>query len=113
MAPLPEAGDPGCAAAEPGLTYVKDVQPILIQSCTGELCHLVPSYGFLVDQPTQQCCDGRLRVAPGDAAHSYLMNKLTGDDLCSGAPMPFDKAKLPDAQIQRIHDWICDGAVQQ
>jgi hypothetical protein len=113
MAPPSEGGDPGCASAQPGLTYANDVQPVLVQNCTGELCHLVPSYAFLVDQKATQCCDGRLRVAPGDAAHSYLMNTLTGHDLCGGAPMPFGKPMLPEAQIQRIHDWICDGAPQQ
>ncbi|MFO0759433.1 MAG: hypothetical protein U0359_23265 [Byssovorax sp.] len=109
----PDASDPSCASAEPGLTYQQDIRPIMTQQCTGELCHLPPSYDFLVGQPSPQCCNLRLRVAPFDPAHSYLMNKLTGEGLCAGAPMPLGKPPLDPSLVARVHDWICAGAPLQ
>jgi hypothetical protein len=60
--------------------------------------------------------DGRLRAAPGDPEHSYVIDKLTSHNLCSGSGMPkgfgFNgKWKpLPAAEIQKVYDWICAGA---
>jgi hypothetical protein len=108
-----------CSGAAP--TLANDVQPIVGSGCgASEFCHGI-SYSsaaqtrnFLVGQQTSQCTDHRLRVAPGDPAHSYLVHKLTDSDLCQGAPMPkgIDGPWQPlDAdKLQTIYDWICSGA---
>jgi hypothetical protein len=56
-------------------------------------------------------CNPGLLVAPGDPAHSYLVNKLTGVGMCPNSQrMPLGTA-LTEAQIQTIVDWICAGAL--
>ena len=50
-------------------------------------------------------CDGQVRVVPGDAASSHLIDKLRGTGC--GAPMPIG-APLPDETIDCIAAWI-DG----
>lgn len=113
-----------CSGASPAFSTV--VMPLL-QGCSGaEGCHQLSignpnvSYGYLVDQPTMECADGRKRVAPGDPAHSYIIDKLTNHDVCSGQPMPLIGPPLPSApktwnplssdDIQTVYDWICQGA---
>jgi hypothetical protein len=101
----------GCDGLDGGVTFSGDVFPIFMASCNGEVCHNTPTYAGLVNVPAPECCDdGELFVKPGDADHSYLMNKLTGHALCYGAPMPFGEPPLPDAEILTIRTWICEGA---
>ena len=52
---------------------------------------------------------------PGDPEHSYVIQKITDANVCSGSPMPkpltgSNWVKLPDPLIQTIYDWVCDGA---
>jgi hypothetical protein len=100
--------------------YAKDVEPIL--HCGGaEMCHQLTlgkpggAYPFLVNQPTMECADGRMRVKPGDPEHSYLIHKLTNQNLCgSGNPMPKTLGggwnPLSQEEVQTVYDWICQGA---
>jgi hypothetical protein len=99
----------GCDGLEGGVAFA-DVDTIFIQNCSGELCHATPTYAMLVSQPAPECCDGELFVKPGDADHSYLMNKITGYALCYGSRMPFGQPPLSDADILTIRGWICEGA---
>ncbi len=55
-------------------------------------------------------CRGLRQVAPGSPASSYLINKLTGVDMCAGSVMPKAGGELPKAQIDLIRGWICQGA---
>jgi hypothetical protein len=58
---------------------------------------------------------GKMRVVPGDASASLLMDKLGNTpDMC-GAPMPkpptgSDFAPIPDPEIAEIRAWIEAGA---
>ena len=79
-------------------------------SCTGELCHLPPTHAWLVGAPSAECCDGRLRVAPGDANHSYFLDKVLGVRLCRGGLMPPDAPPLDAAVVGTLRRWICEGA---
>ena len=115
-----------CSGASPAFSTV--VFPMILSGCSGaEGCHQLSignpnvSYGYLVDQATMECTDGRKRVAPGDPEHSYLIDKLTNQDVCSGMPMPLAGLihpgggggmwhPLPTADIQTLYDWICAGA---
>lgn len=56
-----------------------------------------------------ECLDGRMRVLPGQPASSYLIDKMTNVDLCQGTQMP-KLGLIPNAQIQTVVDWICEGA---
>ncbi len=62
----------------------------------------------LIDVDAEQV-DG-LRVAPGDSANSYVMNKLLGQNI----PAPFLQMPvglpLCEAKINVVRQWIDDGA---
>ncbi len=104
------------------VSFAVDVAPRLKEGCAQSQCHQsafeTPEgiYGYLVGQAATQCADGRLNVDPGDPENSYLIDKITNQDLCSGKPMPRpfgDEAwtALPSADIQTVYDWICSGAM--
>ena len=50
----------------------------------------------------------RTLVVPSNVASSYLMNKLTGVDIC-GAKMP-KTGTISTANVDKIRTWICSGA---
>jgi hypothetical protein len=60
----------------------------------------------LIDVTSRQCA--RQLVEPGDAAASYLVNKLTGTSLCSGSQMPKGGSPLNNTQLDTVRAWI-DG----
>jgi uncharacterized protein (TIGR03118 family) len=51
-----------------------------------------------------------MRVKPGDAANSYVIQKLEGAPTITGARMPFGGPDLPQATIDQIKSWINAGA---
>jgi hypothetical protein len=66
------------------------------------------SYGALVGVASSEQ-PGLLRVKPGDAAASYLVQKLEGS-AAVGARMPLGQPALPDSTILVIREWIASGA---
>jgi hypothetical protein len=67
------------------------------------------AYADLVGVAASECSDGRQRVLKGDAVKSYLIQKLTGTNMCSGTPMP-KTGSLSGSQVALIGSWICAGA---
>jgi len=54
---------------------------------------------------------GALRVIPGDADSSYLIQKLEGTAGIAGRQMPFNGPPyLTSGQLQIIRRWIAIGA---
>jgi len=53
---------------------------------------------------------GAIRVIPGNADGSYLVQKLRGDAGIVGVRMPADGRFLTDEQINVIRQWINEGA---
>jgi hypothetical protein len=51
-----------------------------------------------------------LRVAPGDPASSYVIQKLEGAAGISGARMPFGGPFLDQATTDEVKSWIAAGA---
>ena len=110
------------ACTNAGISFELDVAPRLKEGCSGGgACHQgafeTPAgiHQYLVGQAAAQCADGRLNVAPGDPEGSYLIDKITNQDLCAGKPMPktFGNGAwmpLPSEDIQAVYDWICSGA---
>jgi hypothetical protein len=102
------------------VSFSAQIQPIFNASCTTN-CHggARPSAGLdllaghayanLVGVRSG-CSDGRLRVAAGSPSTSYLVNKLTGIDMCGGTQMPARGVSLPQAQMDLLRSWICLGA---
>jgi hypothetical protein len=66
------------------------------------------SYALLVGVPSGER-PSVLRVAPGDPANSYLIQKLEGT-AAVGERMPAGLPPLPQADINVIRQWILDGA---
>ncbi len=67
------------------------------------------SYANLVNIASVQQ-PGKLRVEPGDADNSYLVQKLRGDSGITGERMPRDGARLDQALIDSLVQWINNGA---
>jgi hypothetical protein len=72
------------------------------------------AWGNLVGRPAPptEACGGTL-VVPGDPSASYLYQKLSSDQPCSGARMPrseFASEPLPDCAIALVANWISAGA---
>jgi hypothetical protein len=111
----------GCGCPGDGVSFTVEVEPVLVDNCTGMGCHGFPapaagldltvgnSYGELVDVPSSQC-NMRMLVAPGQPGASYLMDKLQGTNLCFGTKMPKTGAALSPEEIAAVSEWICRGA---
>ena len=67
------------------------------------------SFGLLVGVTSAQA-PPLLRVEPGDADDSYLIQKLEGT-ASAGGRMPLGGTPLPQADINVIRQWITDGAL--
>lgn len=50
------------------------------------------------------------RINPGNAAQSYMIQKLEGTAGITGQRMPFGGPYLPQATIDRIRAWVDAGA---
>jgi hypothetical protein len=110
---------PACSGGD-SVSFAADVQPILTANCTSTQCHDAVgsaaqldltagnAHAELVDVPAFQC--SRSRVVAGDLDQSYLVNKLTGVDMCSGTLMPKADMRLSDSELEIIFVWICAGA---
>jgi hypothetical protein len=97
------------------------IQQIFDDNCTS--CHspgadvdLSPgvAWGNLVGHPAPaaEACGGTLVVA-GDPGSSYLYQKISSNQPCSGARMPrteFASDPLPDCVIALVASWIGEGA---
>jgi hypothetical protein len=66
-------------------------------------------YAALVNVPASQC-SVRTRVMPGQPNSSYLVNKLTGTDMCSGSRMPKAGSALSASELDTVRVWIGGGA---
>jgi hypothetical protein len=116
-----ECVEGSCVCAGGPVSFAATVGPLLVAECTGPGCHsgampkagldlrAAAAYDDLVGIAASQCGD-RLRVTPGDASNSYLMNKLRGVDLCSGTQMPKAGQSLSEPDLAAIESWICNGA---
>lgn len=102
--------------------YQADIEPIFLSCGGSEACHQLTlgrpgaAIPWLVDVPTDECSDHRMRVAPYDPENSYLVDKITNQGICSGAPMPKPLPghawnPLPHDDLQAVVDWICLGAL--
>ena len=106
------------------VSFSADVQPILNTYCFR--CHredgiadqagvafragAEESYDLLVNRPSAFDAQFKL-VVPGDADASLLLDKLASDSPMIGDRMPQGGPFLTESQIERIRDWIEQGAL--
>ena len=102
------------ACAPSGVSYNKEVQPILAKNCSE--CHTPGQKGFVasgLDTTSYQSLMkggkfGQL-VKPGDALSSAL-NMLVEGRAHPSIQMPHGRAKLPDKEIEILKVWVNEGA---
>jgi hypothetical protein len=107
------------APPPPMVSFASQIQPILDGSCNASACHghdqpprltAGDAYAALVGVASEECPDFD-RVVPADTARSYLLFKLAGNGPCFGGErMPRGEPALDPSQIDRIRDWIMNGA---
>ena len=102
------------ACAPSGVSYSKDVQPILAKNCAE--CHSPGGQGFVasgLDTTSYQALmkGGKFGplVKPGDALTSAL-NILVEGRAHSSIRMPHGREKLPDKDIDTLKAWVNEGA---
>jgi hypothetical protein len=112
----------GVCGCGPAVAFGAQVQAIFTTNCASAGCHTGArpaaslslatgsSFSALVNVAASSSCTNLVRVSPGAPAKSYLMNKLNGVGICTGTQMPKAGAGLPQAQLQIISGWICEGA---
>jgi hypothetical protein len=95
----------------------RSLSPSVGGKCT--LCHYPDAPSGMnvlnVFDPAQGMVDRASRyggkiVAPGDAANSSLIKKLTGNATV-GAPMPLHRPRLTEPQAEILRKWITAGAM--
>ncbi|MFH1605296.1 MAG: c-type cytochrome domain-containing protein [Pseudomonadota bacterium] len=102
------------ACAPSGVSYSKDVQPILGKNCSD--CHAPGKEGFVasgLDMTSYQTLmkGGRFgpMVKPGDALSSAL-NMLVEGRAHPSIRMPHGREKLPAKDIETLKAWVNEGA---
>jgi len=103
-------------AQQSTVSFSQDIQPIFNASCVG--CHggsgglfltAGQSYDNLVNVQAQAGCTTEMRVQPGNAGASVLYKRVSGTSC--GEQMPRGGPPLSAAHIQKIMDWINQGAL--
>ena len=105
----------GVAACAPsGVSYSKDVQPILAKNCAE--CHAPGQKGFVasgLDATSYQSLmkGGKFGplIKPGDALTSAL-NMLVEGRVHASIQMPHGREKLPAKDIETLKVWVNEGA---
>ena len=102
------------ACAPAGVSYNKDVQPILSKNCSE--CHAPGQKGFEasgLDTTNYQALmkGGKFGplVKPGDALTSAL-NMLVEGRVHASIQMPHGRGKLADRDMETLKVWVNEGA---
>ena len=102
------------ACAPSGVSYNKEVQPILAKNCSA--CHAPGQKGFEASGLDTTSYPALMKggkfgqlVKPGDALTSAL-NMLVEGRAHASIRMPHGKDKLPDADIETLKVWVNEGA---
>lgn len=102
------------ACAPSGVSYNKEVQPILSKNCSE--CHAPGQKGFEASGLDTTSYQALMRggkfgplVKPGDALSSSL-NMLVEGRAHASIRMPHGREKLPDKDIETLKVWVNEGA---
>ncbi|MDB4678906.1 PSD1 and planctomycete cytochrome C domain-containing protein [Rhodopirellula sp.] len=98
-------------AADNDVLFTRDIQPLLAKHCL--LCHGVDdSEGGLQlhqsDLATREVDSGHRAIVPGKIEQSELLKRVVSDD--PELRMPPDGERLSTGEIQKLSDWIEQGA---
>jgi hypothetical protein len=102
------------ACAPSGVSYNKEVQPILSKNCSE--CHAPGQKGFEASGLDTTSYQALMRggkfgplVKPGNALSSAL-NMLVEGRAHASIRMPHGREKLPDKDIETLKVWVNEGA---
>jgi len=98
------------SAKETRVDFVKEIQPLFVQSCYA--CHgeKLQMGGLRLDSKKLAFGGGQSGsvIRPGNAAESSLYQRIAG--IGDQARMPMGKDPLPAEQVQTVRRWIDQGA---
>jgi hypothetical protein len=116
------ASDPVSGPATGAVTLMVVQSQVFTPKCALSGCHVgtTPPFGLdlgdvasssasLIGVPSGER-PALMRIAPGDAANSYLYWKVTGNPNIGGDPMPLSGGPLSDGDLSLIASWIDGGA---
>lgn len=120
MAPPMLTVPAGCTPMMAGQTSSTLYSTIVMAKCSGQTCHsnlTVPALKSAADvlalKNKQSSTPSMPYVTPGNINNSYLLYKLTGEQLKvpsgSGGRMP-EGSPLPDSDICKFIQWVATGA---
>ncbi len=105
----------GLSAAEPALTYNRDIRPILSDNCFN--CHGADAGsrkgGLRLDDREAALAGGKSgarAIVPGKPAESELLLRVRSPHEDEAMPPPDKKPALQPAEIAKLERWITDGA---
>jgi len=103
-----------CERSPREVSFSRDVQPVLQQHCAS--CHVPGQPGYEASGLSVAGYEALMKgtrygpvVLPGDALTSALVMLIEGRADPS-IRMPHGEEKLPDADIEAIHNWVEQGA---
>lgn len=103
------------AAAEPDVSYLRDIQPVLSDACYR--CHGPDAgsreSGLRLDvraETLKPADSGRRAIVPGAALESELVRRILSDDPDEQMPPPTARRQLTGAEKTRLKEWIAAGA---
>ncbi len=102
----PQPEPPPLPEPPPGVSFQKEILPILQASCAFQGCHAAnPPKGLNLETYAgfEKGSNGGPVFNPGDSNGSVVIQRIDGGGMPPGAP-------LPEAQIQLFKDWIDEGA---
>jgi hypothetical protein len=124
-ATTPPAGGVTTQPSAPAVSFSKDILRIFTnngtKTCAQAGCHgganpqlgqnlaAASAYASIVNVPSVEK-PSLMRVKPGDAADSYLYQKITGAPGITGSRMPLIGGPLAGSDITLIQQWINAGA---
>jgi hypothetical protein len=104
-------------AADPAVSYNRDVRPILADKCFH--CHGPDAAARQADlrldvgEEATTIRDGHRAISPGDASKSELIRRVTSTDPDEHMPPSDSGAPLSASEINVLRQWIDQGATYQ
>lgn len=97
--------------AEPGVSFAKDVKPLLARRCFA--CHgpTASEGGLQLDDRATAFAElesGLRAIVPGDVEQSALVARITSDD--ESIRMPPEGKPLSPSEVDTLQRWIAQGA---
>ena len=105
-------------AASAHIDFSRDIRPILSDKCF--VCHGPDAANnkskLRFDTEAHAFADlgsGRHAIVRGDPSHSQLVQRITADNRSLLMPPAYSGLKLTKQEIERLTDWIAQGAQWQ